>query len=814
MLKNVSIKAKIISFTIIALILLSSIIGIISVISSKEALMKKNYAALTAARDSKIKQIKTFFNERIGDINVLANSADVIELVEDLIHAKEKLHVNANSNYPIDDPLAKEIVNKHDKFFQLYAKEYGYYDIFLISADYGHVMYTQAREADFGANLIKGSLRDSGLGEVFSKVKDLKRPVFVDMKPYAPSNGAPAMFLGAPIYVDGTFESVLVLQISDESINSIMKFREGYGLTQEDYLVGSDKLMRSDSFLDPKNHSLKASFSNPSSGSVDTQAVREAFTGKKETKIIIDYNGNPVLSAFGLVSVGKDLKWAVLSEKDEAEVLIDPNALRDKIIISTVLTLLVITGLVLFIINTTLVKPLNKFQVSLLNFFKYLNREIDDVTMLDDKSNDEIGTMSKVVNENIILTKKGVEEDRRLIDETITVLNEFEQGDLCQRLDITVSNPALMELKTVLNKMGENMENNIDNVLEILEQYSNYNYLQKIDTKNLKEHLLKLASGVNDLGSSITNMLVENKSNGLTLDKSSDLLLENVDKLNQSSTEAAASLEETSAALEEITSTIRINTENVAKMSHYAHNLTDSAREGENLANTTTTAMEEINEQVGAINDAITVIDQIAFQTNILSLNAAVEAATAGEAGKGFAVVAQEVRNLASRSAEAAKEIKDLVENANIKADEGKNISQSMISGYNGLNDNIANTLKLIKDIETASKEQLAGIEQINDAVIQLDRQTQENVSVSNLTHAIAEETDFIAKLVVSNADEKEFEGKDSAKAKVFEEHKQASTSKAPVELKIKQTNARTIPPIPQSGKFKDTSSSDEWESF
>ncbi|RXJ93678.1 chemotaxis protein, partial [Arcobacter sp. CECT 8989] len=127
------------------------------------------------------------------------------------------------------------------------------------------------------------------------------------------------------------------------------------------------------------------------------------------------------------------------------------------------------------------------------------------------------------------------------------------------------------------------------------------------------------------------------------------------------------------------------------------------------------------------MNDAISVIDQIAFQTNILSLNAAVEAATAGEAGKGFAVVAGEVRNLASRSAEAAKEIKSLVENATQKSGDGKQIAGNMIEGYTHLNENIQNTHGLIKNVAESSKEQKTGIEQISIAVNQLDQQTQKN---------------------------------------------------------------------------------------
>jgi methyl-accepting chemotaxis protein len=261
-------------------------------------------------------------------------------------------------------------------------------------------------------------------------------------------------------------------------------------------------------------------------------------------------------------------------------------------------------------------------------------------------------------------------------------------------------------------------------------------------------------------------MLIENKQNGLTLDNSSAILLENVDTLNQNSNEAAAALEETAAALEEVTSNISNNTTNIVKMASLASSVTNASNEGRALANETTNAMDEINKEVNAINEAITIIDQIAFQTNILSLNAAVEAATAGEAGKGFAVVAQEVRNLATRSSDAANEIKALVGNATQKANNGKNIADKMIVGYRELNDNISQTIDLIKSVELASKEQLTGINQINDAVNSLDRQTQENASIASQTHNIALVTDRIAKLVVSDTESKDFVGKSAVQAK------------------------------------------------
>ena len=756
--KKFTIKTKVIVLIVASLALLSLILTYIAVTESTKVLIDEHYGQLTSAKETKKSQLHHYFEALHNNINVLAKGSDIKGFINELNALDEQLNIDPKGNFPIENPLVKEVTADHEEFFQTYIKDYELYDLFLVDPNDGHVIYSVGKKSDYGQNLITGELKTSGLGQVFQKALASKKTSFVDMSPYPPSNNAPAMFVATPAYENGKMIAVLIFQLSTIEINEIMHFRVGYGKTQEDFLVGSDKLMRSDSLIHPKIHSLQNSFAN--SVKIDTIATREALSGKSDTKMVPDFHGDIVLTSYDKITIGDDITWAIISEIDENEVLELPHELRNTITISA---LIIMTGVVLislFLIRIALTKPLQSFQSGVIHFFKYLNKETTEVTMLDESHRDELGQMAAVIDKNIEKTRSLIEQDEALIEDVKRVVNEVKNGYYTHKVVKDTDNERLQELKTILNEMLDVLTVTIDadanEIKRVLTSFEKLDFRAKIQnpTGDVSKQL-------NELAGIINTMLYESMRAGKQLEENASTLSSNVNRLSTSSNQQAANLEETSAALEEITSTIKSNSDHVIKMNNNATLLSESVKSGEELANKTNRAMDEIDEQTKAIAEAINVIDQIAFQTNILSLNAAVEAATAGEAGKGFAVVAQEVRNLASRSAEAAKLIKELVENATSKADEGKQIADIMIKGYESLNEHIIKTVELIQDVADASKEQQVGIEQINDSVSQLDKATQENAKVASQTSTISDNTYEMAIGLVKNAASKEFNGKD-----------------------------------------------------
>ena len=393
-------------------------------------------------------------------------------------------------------------------------------------------------------------------------------------------------------------------------------------------------------------------------------------------------------------------------------------------------------------------------------FFAFINFEKDDIKLIGVDSTDELGMMSKIINKNIANTKANIQRERELIADTIRVANSINKGHLDQKIMVNSNNPALNELKDIINEMLNTLNSNISNILTVLTSYSKLDFRPRLKDNDLEGIIKELEKDINILRDVITQTLLDNKKVGITLKENANILSFNMQSISTAANSQAASLEETAASLEEITSNITNNTQTTTKMASYGEKVKESIKIGQDLANKTVNSMEDINKQALAINEAIGVIDNIAFQTNILSLNAAVEAATAGEAGKGFAVVAQEVRNLASRSAEAANEIKRIVQLATSKTKEGSEIANSMIEGYTSLNENISITLDLIQNVTTASKEQSVGMVQINDAVNNLDQITQRNAQSASEANEIAKQTLKISNEIIEQVNSKEFDGK------------------------------------------------------
>lgn len=357
----------------------------------------------------------------------------------------------------VDVAEAISPVNMEGKeFYAEYIERHDYYDLFLLNPD-GFVFYTAAREADYQTNMVNGKYKDSGLGKLVRLVLDTKRFAIQDFEPYAPSNGEPAAFIAQPILHDGDIEVVVALQLSLEAINTVMQQREGMGKTGETYLVGSDKRMRSDSYLDADGHSVKASFAGTiEKNGVNTEAVRSALGGETDTRIVIDYNGNPVLSAFLPVRIG-DFTWALLAEIDESEVM-QPIKKMVKSVSLIALGTVIIVMVVSLLFVRTITKPIQE-SVKVANSLA----EGDLRVTIESDRKDEIGQLLGAMKHMVTKVAEIIGQVRFGADNLASASNEVSATAQSLSQGATEQAAGVEETTASVEEMNASVQQNAEN---------------------------------------------------------------------------------------------------------------------------------------------------------------------------------------------------------------------------------------------------------------------------------------------------------------------------------------------------------------
>mgnify|MGYP003648442087 FL=1 len=523
--------------------------------------------------------------------------------------------------------------DNYDRFFTEYIQKYDYYDVFLIN-NKGLIYYTQARESDYQTNILKGKYASSNLGDLIKEVKQSKSFSIADYKPYAPSNGEPAAFIAIP--VDGS-DTIVALQLSSEGTNQIMGVREGMGETGESYLVGEDKLMRSDSYLDPEGHSLKASFAGTvTNNGADTEAVNLALNAQHGTKIIKDYNGNNVLSAFDSIKIG-DFSWIILSEIDESEAF---SPVHQTVLFSVIS--IIVAAIVVVFIGVFFSRKIATPIIVASNFAKKVAAG-DLSSNIEVNSHDEVGMLQVALHTML-------ENLRKMIGE--------------------LSNVAVQQGSTATE------------LASVTEQTSLAVTEQQAQTIQVAAATTEMTETVKEIASTTA---------------SASLLCENIQRMAREGSENNDSTYNALVSLGEAT-----------KKS--AHEVTELKHNSEKIVN------------------VLGVIKKIADQTNLLALNAAIEAARAGEQGRGFAVVADEVRSLAKSTQESTMEVEVIIEavvsasNAAVQAmtdNVGQTTQvQEIAKKANLINSNVGKAVDEIFDmvvqIATASEQQATTIDEIS----------------------------------------------------------------------------------------------------
>ncbi len=498
-MKAISISFKVaISLILIGIIPLV-VISNLATESSKESLKNENINRLKAVAKIKKDGIVRYFDRRFQDVKVLAQVPTIPEAVYVLDSlskiSKELGHTLSTDllNYP---PL-KEAYDKYIGYFKEYKEKYGFYDVFVVSPNSGRIVLSVSLEEDYGKEL---KSETNHLAKAWQTLKETKQGQITDFELYEYSEMQPSMFFLEPVFLNQEYVGSVVVQISTNQINNIMQERTGMGATGETYLVGSDYKMRSDSYLDKDNRNMISSLKGTvEKNGVKTKATEKALNGESGFSFVNDYNGNKVASVYEPLNIG-NIKWAIISEIDEAEVYAAANSLNNSI-----LNILYIVIALVIIIALFLSRSISK---GIKNVISQLNSLINSV--IEGKL--DVRGDPKAV---IIDFKSIIENINDLINAFVQPLNVVaEYVDRVSKGDIP---PKVTEdYKGDFNEIKNNLNHLIDTVNRLVSDTktmssaaANYDFSKRADADMQQGEFRTLLLGINATLDNIVNPLNE-----------------------------------------------------------------------------------------------------------------------------------------------------------------------------------------------------------------------------------------------------------------------------------------------------------------
>jgi methyl-accepting chemotaxis protein len=590
-----------------------------------------------------------------------------------------------------------------------YQEQFGFYDIFLVDPDSGKIVYSVFKEIDYGTSLIDGPYADTNLGKVFREANKSTSPDFVklvDFAPYTPSYESAASFIASPIFDDQRKVGVLIFQMPIDRINMVMtnnhKWKtSGLGESGETYIIGSDYTMRSQSrFLIEDKEGYHAQMAGlgvdesllniiPAKDStillqkIETKGTQAAISGEANVEIFQDYRHVSVLSAYAPLGI-KGVDWAIMAEIDKEEALRASTTLGKRMMMISAVLLVLIIGLSILVLRIT---------GRVTNVIKRMVASLTDCSVQVSAASEQISSSSQSLAE-------GSSEQASSLEETSASMEEMSSMTK-QNADNAEEASKLVDVCTTAAEEGNNAAVEVSNSMEEITASS----------KKIAE-ITKIIDGIASQTSTLSYKAGNDTAQIIKQGNSFAVVAKEVRNLANKSTAAA---KET-----------RVIVESCAAI----------ADEFESETNDNEKFKQNIKKIVRGIKD----IETIAFQTNLLALNAAVEAARASDNGEKFAAVAEEVRGLAKKTANAAKDTTTLIGECIKKADNGTMIAAKCKEDTANIVKDVKKASALTKEITEASAEQSEGITQVSSAVHQMDQVTQQTAANAEETASASEE--------------------------------------------------------------------------